>query len=389
MKRICPVCGNSESHFIQQIHMIMPPEMPLPNQYDLVSCQRCGFCYGDTAAKQSDYDIYYSTYNNYSGQGENHTFHITFSVILDFLKEKVDKDSRMMDIGFGKGQLLTQLYSLGYTNLFGIDPSLHSVTHLQERGITAYQRSIFDSTIELDQTVDIAFFMSVVEHLLDPKGAISSAAKYLKPGGYLVVDIPDYSYCDQMMLPMPNCFNQEHINYFSEESFATMLIGTEMTLLYSVPVTLPTGGDMGEEYSRIFFLQKTQEEKTMDIRKDCRTEGAIKKYLERQKNKRGEVYAVISALCKRKAPVAIWGTGAMTMSLLAETDLMQCNIVALVDGNPLKHGIELAGKTILSPEHLRDFPDAEIVISAMHCAAEIRESIIAMKLPNKVIILNF
>lgn len=389
MNRICPVCGNSESHFIQQIHMIMPPEMPLPNQYDLVSCQRCGFCYADTAAKQSDYDVYYSTYNNYSGQGENHTFHITFSKILDFLKEKTDKNSRMMDIGFGKGQLLTQLYSLGYTNLFGIDPSLHSVARLQESGITAYQRSIFDSAAELDQTVDIAFFMSVVEHLLDPRGAVSSAAKYLKPGGYLIVDIPDYSYCGQMRLPIPNCFNQEHINYFSEESFATMLIGTEITLLYSIPVTLPAGDGMGEEYSRIFFLQKTQKEKTMDIRKDCRTEGAIREYLERQENKWGEVYAVISALRKRKAPIAIWGTGAMTMSLLAETDLMKCNIVALVDGNPLKHGIELAGKKILSPERLRDFPDAEIVISVMQYATEIRESITAMKLPNKVITLNF
>ena len=68
---------------------------------------------------------------------------------------------------------------------------------------------------------------------------------------------------------------------------------------------------------------------------------------------------------------------------------MKCNIIALVDGNPLKHGIELAGKKILSPERLQDFPDAEIVISAMQYATEIRESITAMKLPNKVITLNF
>lgn len=387
MNRICPACGNAETHFIQQIHMTIPPEIPLPDKYDLVTCQRCGFCYADTVAKQIDYDVYYSKYNNYSGQGENRTFEITFSKVLEFIKEKVNKRFRMMDIGFGKGQLLKRLYSLGYTNLFGIDPSPYSVANLRQSGVTAFQKSVFDAADELEQTVDIAFFMSVVEHLLDPKAAILSAAKYLKPRGYLVVDIPDYSCCDQIMLPVPNCFNQEHINYFSEESFSTMLIGTGMVLLHSTAVSLPAGDGKGEEYSRIFFLKKTQTEGSMDIRKDCRTERAIREYLKKQKKKQEETYVLISKLCEQKTPLIIWGTGAMTMSLLAETDLARCNIVALVDSNPLKHGIKLAGKTILPPQRLRDFPDASIIVSAMQHTMEIQETIASMELPNKVITL--
>jgi len=62
--------------------------------------------------------------------------------------------------------------------------------------------------------MDMAFLSEVLEHLLDPKTALCQVAAYLKPGGYLAVDVPDYSQCHKTVLPVPNLFNQEHINYF-------------------------------------------------------------------------------------------------------------------------------------------------------------------------------
>ena len=94
---------------------------------------------------------------------------------------------------------------------------------------------------------------------------------------------------------------------------------------------------------------------------------------------------VIAKLCIAQTPLVVWGTGAMTMSLLASTRLAECNIVAFADGNPLKSGTCFYGKEVISPEHIRCYPDAAIMISVMKSAAEIKGEINAIGLQNSII----
>ena len=46
--------------------MIIPEDMPIPSQYDVVSCRQCGFCFADVEANQDDYNLYYRNSNDYS-----------------------------------------------------------------------------------------------------------------------------------------------------------------------------------------------------------------------------------------------------------------------------------------------------------------------------------
>lgn len=391
MARKCPVCGNAQHTSIQQIHMILPQNIPLPSQYDIVTCTRCGFCYADTPATQAEYDTYYSSYNNYSGQENNKLFYKTFSPIRSFVEEKLPLSANILDIGFGKGELLLQMRELGYTRLTGIDPSQRSVDSLRGQGICAYCKSVYDAPGELENSFDLAFLTSVAEHLLEPKKAINQACLYLKNGGYLIVDIPDYAMCDKVDLPVPNQFNQEHINYFSENSFSAMLQGMSCQLLSATSIELKDEISQISEYSKMFMIQKENRKvsgNTAVLSRDTQTENAIRRYLLQQENRQSKAARIISELWHNQVPLIVWGTGAMTMSLLASTKLPECNIIAFTDGNRLKIGTEFEGTTIIAPKELGNYPDARILICAMRYAADIEKEIVEMGLQNPVVTLR-
>lgn len=365
--------------------MALPKGVPLPDKYNIVSCSCCGFCYADTSATQTDYDVYYSDYNNYSGQGANKAFQTTFSPIRTFLEKHTEKSSAILDVGFGKGELLKRLGELGYTELTGIDPSQYSVDHLKRNGIQAYKKSVYDDPGWLSGNYDLVFLMSVIEHLLDPKIAVVQATKYLKNGGFLIVDIPDYSMCNKVELPIPNQFNQEHINYFSRISFERMLQGSPLQLLYTRQIEIESGFGLGSEFSRIFMLQKVDGTMQSTARRDFDTKKSIEQYLDYQEGKHENMAMVLADFCKRQVPLIIWGAGALTMSILETTELRKCNVVAVVDGNPLKEGGSIGRWRVNSPECIRNLPDAVIVVSAMKFRADIRKMIAEYGFSNPVI----
>lgn len=72
------------------------------------------------------------------------------------------------------------------------------------------------------------------------------------------------------------------------------------------------------------------------------------------------------------------------MSLLGSTQLSECNIVAFVDGNPLKVGTEICGRTVIAPSEIRRYPNATIAICAMKHAEEIKQTIAMLTVPNQV-----
>lgn len=370
--------------------MTLPENIPLPDQYDVVSCARCGFCYADTSATKEDYDIYYTNYNSYSKAGEDENFEARFAVIREMLEPHLDSSSRIADLGFGNGGILLRLRTLGYQNLVGLDPSLDTVEHGKARGIDAFQRSIYEDPGFLKESFDAVISTSVMEHLLDPKLGLNMACSYLKDNGYLLVEIPDYSMCDHVTLPIPNQFNQEHINYFSEISFSNLLHGTGLRIVSSRSVVLRDEDLESEEYACLLLLQKCSGDPSADVsdfERDTRTKVHIEKFFSQRELRNREMERQIENLYLRKTPLVIWGTGAFTMSLLASTALGKCGIAAFVDGNPLKVGTSIHGMSVISPEEVRRYPDAAILICAMKYGREIKSKIAELGLKNHVVTL--
>ena len=66
MIRRCPICNNEYGEVYKTIKMKLPQDVKLPDEYDVVTCENCGFAYADVDATQDTYNTYYACNNMYS-----------------------------------------------------------------------------------------------------------------------------------------------------------------------------------------------------------------------------------------------------------------------------------------------------------------------------------
>jgi SAM-dependent methyltransferase len=101
------------------------------------------------------------------------------------LRAGAGKQSRILDVGAGKGLLLAHLSANGWQNLTGVEPS-----------VTGGDPRILACTLEELATraptpFDAIAFNQVVEHLEDPVSTIRCAFRLLTPGGSVILTTPN------------------------------------------------------------------------------------------------------------------------------------------------------------------------------------------------------
>jgi 2-polyprenyl-3-methyl-5-hydroxy-6-metoxy-1,4-benzoquinol methylase len=96
-----------------------------------------------------------------------------------------DKSKKILDIGSGSGELLKQLFKVGFTNLTGIDPYI-KMNKIYNKHLRNLKTTIF----EVEGAYDIIMMHHSLEHLPDQGDVISRIDKLLLPGGQLLIRIP-------------------------------------------------------------------------------------------------------------------------------------------------------------------------------------------------------
>ena len=168
--RNCPICKENFAKVIYNQKFFISKESKLPNNYDVVCCNKCGFVYADTFATQQDYDLYYEQLSKYeseetsSGGGfsekDRKRLVDTANLINNTLK---NKDLRIIDIGCANGGLLEELKRLGYENVFGIDPSIKCVENVLKKNIKCEKGDIFK--LPQKEKFDCVILSHVLEHI--------------------------------------------------------------------------------------------------------------------------------------------------------------------------------------------------------------------------------
>ena len=372
--RACPVCNGTKQTVIQNIKMNVPEDYHLPAQYDVVACADCGMVYADTAASMEDYDWYY-THCNFYGDDSKDDNTERYDWMEELLEKYLTKNSVMLELGAGNGRYSIALKRNGYARITATDPSGESVERLQNAGVNAYVTNIYSEAAPEEQgKYDAVFLFEVAEHLLLPQKGIANVASLLRMGGYFMLSVPDYSLIAEDTCNIPNYFNLEHINYFSEDSLDTLMAQYQLKRVDQKRL----GGDL------ILVYKKTTEEIT--VKKDEKTEAAVRQYLNRQQERQAQIEAKVGQLQKQEKELFIWGTGSYVMSLLATTALDDCKILGFVDNNRIKQGREMYGRLIYAPEYLLD-KHGTVVICSMLYSAQIKKQLEDMHTKNEIVIL--
>ncbi len=376
-KRPCPACGNSTGEKLYKVSMLLPKDFCLDGDYDIISCDKCGCCYGEVLSTEDDYNHYYSKQNYYGGWQANSSSSYDIDVVIRSIGQLIPKSAKIIDVGFGNGKLLVGLRESGYSNLLGIDPSDRSVKSLEEQGVPGWVGSIYDAALADKEKADVVIFTMVLEHLLKPEKAIMAIKNnLLKKDGYLVVTWPYFDDLFADNSPMVNNFNHEHINFFSRQT-ADVLFDSIGFQSISHHISLGVCKNQALQFSNVAVYGGGRTVEQHRIVRDEQTKESILEYCARVSKQEKYLLNRIEIISKSEANVVVWGVGAYFYHLMKVSVLADCRIPFMVDGNPAKQGRKVFGYEIKSPETLRDF-EGTIIIAAMLYSKEIKEEIASM-----------
>jgi len=322
-----------------------------------VACASCGFCYArPLEGFVSALETHYRKSRKYAYEGSANLARgllATHEAAADFLVERIRRYSPplrgvatpVLDVGCATGQLLSLLRDRGLTDLVGLDPA-------PECRIVA--RRLFDldvatgtlSEYRSSRLYGAIVFWNVLEHVLEPAAFVASAAALLDDDGVIFVQVPD---AGRFGLERDEPFQElsvEHVNYFTESSLSGLMARCGYRPIEMRSEAIHTGGSAGAVLTAVFRRGEGSPPGPADTM-------AFVRYLEESSDRLTEVSGAIDALVAGREEIVVWGAGALTARLLADTRLADARISAFVDSDSALHGTVLAGRPVLSPETLR------------------------------------
>jgi 2-polyprenyl-3-methyl-5-hydroxy-6-metoxy-1,4-benzoquinol methylase len=111
----------------------------------------------------------------------------------DILPLLPDKFDRVLDVGCGAGSTLAWLKSTkGCTCTIGIEPFPEAAAAARKAIDVVYEGDIESLSVPIEPgTLDLVLCLDVLEHLIDPWTVTRRLQELLKPGGALIVSLPN------------------------------------------------------------------------------------------------------------------------------------------------------------------------------------------------------
>ena len=133
-----------------------------------------------------------------------------FSTIKNFLHD----NAMIVDVGSGGGEFVYLLTKLGY-DARGIEPNHGYATYsIKEYGLKVDVGFVQDIEVENNTCNTITMF-HVLEHTEEPFQILSYLRKWLKPGGHVVIEIPNV---EAVCQAPGHRFHVAHLYYFNRKT---------------------------------------------------------------------------------------------------------------------------------------------------------------------------
>lgn len=110
---------------------------------------------------------------------------------LEFLASGIPAGGRVLDVGCGRGVTLSALADRGF-EAHGVEISADAARGADPRAQIRIAPTLAAAGYPADH-FDAVLVWHVLEHLRDPEGALAEMVRVLRPGGRLVVAVPNFS----------------------------------------------------------------------------------------------------------------------------------------------------------------------------------------------------
>jgi SAM-dependent methyltransferase len=156
----------------------------------LVECDACSLIY-ENPRYSADVIVRGYAQSDDGGHDSQHSMRVrTFLAALRRLAPFLPAPgARVLDIGTAGGAFLEAAETFGY-DARGMEPSRYLVEKGRARGLKIEQGIIDDHTFS-GASFDMVSLWDVLEHVCEPRAALTKVAKLLKPNGIVLINFPD------------------------------------------------------------------------------------------------------------------------------------------------------------------------------------------------------
>jgi 2-polyprenyl-3-methyl-5-hydroxy-6-metoxy-1,4-benzoquinol methylase len=224
------------------------------------------------------------------------------------------------------------------------------------------------------QRFDLIVMRHVFEHVADPATFLQSQIERLLPGGYIFIEVPDYS---ALVLGGSDTFQFEHLSYFSLRSLTSLATRQGCQVIASEAARTAGYSTTPNQVARLILepvgKQANQPQSFADwqslMTKTLEDFEAIDRFIQANEGAR----------------FALYGAGTRTLEFIANTRCVE-SIRAIYDKDPKKIGTQLCGITVASPEQLRSERCDFVLLMVIGYEREVRDSLASMGIPVEKII---
>ena len=168
-----------------------------------------------------------------------------FDRILDVLSNLTSSELlSLLEVGYGDGWFLLAAADRGYKTL-GLEPDPVIARNAKDKGLDVIE-GYFPDALPRQAQFDLIVFNDVFEHLPDPQSAVQACFTSLRPGGMLVLNLPNskgiFFHIARVLsflgfsAPLDRMwqrgFPSPHISYFHPQALASLLIRFGFTEIY-------------------------------------------------------------------------------------------------------------------------------------------------------------
>lgn len=355
----CLFCGNEDLSLIRKTEIfnreIFKTEYKKDIHKELLNiyiCNHCGYGFCDNQFDEETIEEYYKNFE-YTNPFDGLSISSWFDRNLSVIKNKLNKDAMIVEIGCSDGFFMNKLQSAGYTNIMGIEASEHAKKGIERgfniKNIFFTEETIKEYSLFEKSSVDAFVLLHTFEHFLNPFVIFETMCMYLKDTGFIFIETPNFS-----------SFALGHISYFSWFFYEKMAEKYNMKIVEVI--------DDNENITVVFTKKNNNQYKELSC------PYSINQLKERVKNNINSkelfynniIEEIKNAVCKSNK-VLIWGTKIVAANIVSaipdienlvgkELDAMGGKVIIPVDSYKSRKGYILKNitKPTVCPEDIKD-----------------------------------